>query len=526
MLNLIRPLAEPFLRRHLTEFKQTLHTPDESQQRLLKKIIKGFAQTEYGRSLKIAANDDYPAFCAKTPMQSFDELSPWLERQQETEKPVLVAEPVLFYEKTSGSSAAAKLIPYTRSLKASFNRMFLIWLADLLMSLPELETGKTFISISPAFTKPQLTARHKPVGLTDDSEYLNPWLRKFLKPFLVLPPQLNRLQDPANFKHALTLALVAEADLEIISVWNPTLFEILLDYIQTNCELLIHDLMRGHVNFENLEFNFKRLSRDRLRLLNETSIDWQRLWPRLKLISCWTSAQAGPAAARLAAKFPVVFLQGKGLLATEAPVTLPLVEAQGFVPVINEVFFEFLDDREKPRLLTELEVGREYEIVLTQQGGLYRYRIGDRVRVSHFYRATPCLEFLGRTAEVCDLVGEKLNERFVQSCLARLSQPSGFQFLLPVNHKDPHYLLIVDQPIPDATSLEFERYLCEAYHYDKARKLGQLGPVQILSTLAARAIYFDYFLSKGMKLGDIKHRFLITNLQDAEGLLLKVRAAL
>ncbi|MDJ0694669.1 GH3 auxin-responsive promoter family protein [Mastigocoleus sp. MO_188.B34] len=34
--------------------------------------------------------------------------------------------------------------------------------------------------------------------------------------------------------------------------------------------------------------------------------------------------------------------------------------------------------------------------------------IGDRVRVTHFYQSTPCLEFLGRTQEISDLVGEKL----------------------------------------------------------------------------------------------------------------------
>src|ERR1044072_534747 len=181
MLNLIRPVMQPFLRTYLTSFKKALQTPRESQQQLLKKIIHRLAETEYGRSFKIKANDDYPAFAAKMPMQSFDELCEWIERQQQTEKNILVAEPVLFYEKTSGSSAAAKMIPYTKSLKDSFNRMFCIWLADLLANLPELKTGKTFISVSPAFSQQEVTGQNKPIGLADDSQYLNTWARVVLK---------------------------------------------------------------------------------------------------------------------------------------------------------------------------------------------------------------------------------------------------------------------------------------------------------------------------------------------------------
>ena len=526
MLNLIRPVMQPFLRTYLTSFKKALQTPRESQQQLLKKIIHRLAETEYGRSFKIKANDDYPAFAAKMPMQSFDELCEWIERQQQTEKNILVAEPVLFYEKTSGSSAAAKMIPYTKSLKDSFNRMFCIWLADLLANLPELKTGKTFISVSPAFSQQEVTGQNKPIGLADDSQYLNTWARVLLKPFLVLPSQLKSLQSPENFKHGLALTLLAEEALEIISIWNPSWLEIILDYIQENTEILIRDLQRGTASLENLTFTCKSVSPERLLMLKAKAIDWPCLWAKLQLISCWTSAQANVAAGRLAAKFPKVFLQGKGLLATEAPMTLPLIEAGGFVPMLTEVFFEFLDDQENLRLVHELEVGREYEIILTQQGGLYRYRIGDGVRVTGFYQATPCLEFIGRTREVCDLVGEKLNERFVQTCLARLSQSGDFQILLPVLSEKPHYLLLVDNRVAVAASMaaELDELLCAAYHYRQARMLGQLRPVKILAVAKARPIYFDYFMSKGLKFGDIKHKFLITNLTDAEALVLRAQS--
>nr|AUN37169.1 putative auxin-responsive-like protein [uncultured bacterium] len=475
--------------------------------------------------MKIKANNDYQTFTAKVPVVDYDDFSEWIERQKKTEDRVIVSEPVLFYEKTSGSSAAAKFIPYTKSLKNSFNRMFVIWLADLLENGPDFKSGKSFISISPAFHQSQNTERGVQVGLEDDTDYLNPWLKFLTRAFFVLPSSIKKLQNPENFKRACVVLLLAEKNLEVISIWNPSFLEVLLDFIQANSNLLIADLRRGSLTVENINFNFKQPDARQLSLLEGNSISWENIWPELKLISCWTSANAREGSKRLATKFPQVFLQGKGLLATEAPLTLPLIEAKGFVPMLSEVFFEFIDEQGNIKLLHELNLESEYEVVLTQQGGLYRYRIGDRVRVTGYFKETPCLEFTGRSQAICDLVGEKLNEQFVQDCLARLSLQSHFQILLPVIKDTPHYLLLRNSlpftSSPDMLEIQLDNLLCEAFHYRQARMLGQLGSVKIRTVANARDDYYNYFISKGMKFGDIKHRHLISDIRDAEKLMEK-----
>lgn len=510
----LRALARPFLRLVAEDFKTSLQRPRQAQQQLLRRLVGRLAATEYGRGLGVKTTDGYDEFQSKVPIVTYDDLSDWVERQQHFERRALVGEPVLFYERTSGSSAAAKLIPYTQSLKDSFNRMFFVWLADLLANAPPLRTGKTFISVSPVFRQTEATARGVPIGLADDAAYLHRWAQFLLNPFFVLPPEVKRLHEPENFKRAVATLLCAEARLEIISIWNPSFLEIILDTVSRQRGQLLADLRRGRLACEGLEFTFRKPDAARLALLAEDELDWQRVWSDLKIISCWTSAHAAAAAARLGARFPTVFLQGKGLLATEAPLTLPLVAARGAVPLPAEVFYEFLDEESASlKRLHEVEVGREYEIVLTQQGGLWRYRIGDRVRVTHTYQAAPCLEFIGRADDVCDLVGEKLSERFVQRCLARLPQANAFQLLLPVMQEKPHYLLITDTPLPDTAQLAtaLEDLLAAAYHYRQARLLGQLDAVRVLVVPEARDRYFAYFVAKGMKLGDIKPRALLTD---------------
>lgn len=507
-------------------FRNELRRPQEAQLRLLTKLISNLSATEYGRSHKIRADDDYDSFAAKLPCVTYDDLGEWISRQQNTEGKVLVSEPVLFYEKTSGSSGAAKFIPYTRSLKASFNRMFLIWLSDLLTNGPQFRTGKLYLSISPAFRQNRTTARGVRVGLDDDTEYLNRWASYLLKPFLTAPPALARIQNPESFKLALATLLIAEAGLEAISIWNPSLLEVILSYIEQRRDVIASGLKKGFIVCDGLEFRFNRPAASRLELLERQPISWTRLWPELKLISCWTSAHAAAAARSLAEKFPDVYLQGKGLLATEAPLTMPLIEASGFVPLPSEVFYEFLDERGRIFLLHELEKGREYEVILTQKGGLARYRLGDRVRVTGFYLDSPCLEFIGRSDAVCDLVGEKLNENFVRICLERLSARGSFQILLPMAPERglSYYLLLTDSLPEESTQMEaeLESELCQAYHYRNARLLGQLGPVKVRVATGLRETFFSYFVSKGMKWGDIKHCRLLGRPQDAAGLIARL----
>jgi GH3 auxin-responsive promoter len=503
-------------------FVNDLRRPQETQRRLLRKLIKSLSDTEYGRSYKIRADDDYDSFAAKLPTVTYDDMIEWIDRQQNTEGKILVSEPVLFYEKTSGSSGAAKFIPYTRSLKASFNRMFLIWLSDLLTNGPQFRTGKVYMSVSPAFRQNQATARGVRIGLDDDTEYLNRWVGRALKPFLAAPSAVARIQNPDSFKLALSTLLVAETRLEAISIWNPSMFEVILSYVEQQRDLVVSGLKKGFIVCDGQEFRFNRPAASRLGLLEEQPISWTKVWPELKLISCWTSAHAAAAANSLAGKFPGVLLQGKGLLATEAPLTMSLIAASGFAPLPSEVFYEFLDEHGRIFLLHELQEEEEYEVILTQKGGLFRYRIGDRVRVTGFYMGSPLLEFTGRSDAVCDMVGEKLNENFVRVCVEKLSTSGCFQTLLPIAPEcgAPYYLLLTDSLPEEITRIEteLESELCQAYHYRYARLLGQLGPVKVGVAPRLREAFYGYFVGKGMKWGDIKHCHLIRKTEDAAGL--------
>src|SRR6185436_2948258 len=65
------------------------------------------------------------------------------------------------------------------------------------------------------------------------------------------------------------------------------------------------------------------------------------------------------------------------------------------------------------RGLDELTVGHSYEPVITNWAGLYRYRLGDLVRVEGYHHQAPILSISHRIGTLLDLATEKVSEHQV-----------------------------------------------------------------------------------------------------------------
>jgi hypothetical protein len=205
-----------------------------------------------------------------------------------------------------------------------------------------------------------------------------------------------------------------------------------------------------------------------------------------------------------------VALQPKGLLATEAFVSLPWAGHPGAVLATTAHFFEFLTDSGEPRLAHQLERGGTYEVVVTTGGGFYRYRLHDLVEVVGFAGQAPCLRFVGKTDQVSDWFGEKLNERFVAGVLERLFDRHRLR---------PRFAMVAPEPVEGALryvlyletaqagsvpSEDLDRALCENFHYAYCRRLGQLAPPRVAPVTDGAERYLRACRRQGQKLGNVK----------------------
>jgi hypothetical protein len=220
-----------------------------------------------------------------------------------------------------------------------------------------------------------------------------------------------------------------------------------------------------------------------------------QLWPRLRLISCWTDAQAAGYANKLAELFPQAKMQGKGLLATEGFVSFPLRNHAGAALSLRSHFFEFLpvDDPNnsaaRPLLAHELKAGERYSVVLTTGGGLYRYRLHDVVEVAGHLAECPLLRFIGKADHVSDWFGEKLNALHVEQALAEslagaCIAPAFAMLACETEGDTAAYTLFIEaHGLADEALLslshQIETVLQQNFHYRYCRHLGQLAPLRV-----------------------------------------------
>jgi hypothetical protein len=298
--------------------------------------------------------------------------------------------PVTDWVRSAGKTGPAKRVPYTATIRKSYERMFYVWCHDLLSHGLRLTKGFAYLNIAP----PELV-RDGRGDIEDESEYLDGTVGPLARRFLVADPRVRRLHDSDAFRTVLTACLLSCADLEVFSIWDPDELLYLLDHALAEREQLTAILDEGRLAREGLTFRFDPLSPDRRAAL--AAGDLCAVWPALRLISCWTTAGAAPGAAAIARRFPGIRMQGKGIITVEAPITIPIEEANGYVPLMDEVFLELEAADGSLHRLHEADLGADYTLIVTQTSGLLRYRIDDRVRVTGRWHDTPCLEYLGRS---------------------------------------------------------------------------------------------------------------------------------
>lgn len=503
--------------------------PRAAQCRALRRILRHNAATDLGRRYGFCVIRRAAAFDAAVPVSDYADYSAEIERLRASGRHgAFVAEPVRVLEPTSGTGSAPKMIPYTRTLQREFAAAVHPWLTGLFVGCPALLCGRQYWSLSP--NTPALRDRKGDrvrVGFETDADYLGSFGRRLARHVLAVPPELARVTDPEAFEYLTLLYLVRDAHLRLISVWHPSFLTLLLDALPRHWWRLLEDMRAGAMRDDlDVPEDVRALLRrslppaprraDALTGLSPADPAAPRcIWPRLRVISCWTR-DSNAVVSRLRAVFPGVWIQEKGLVATEGIVTLPCGRQTRQVAAVRSHYLEFLDRKTGlVNTLWNLAPEREYVVLLTTGGGFYRYCLHDRVKLDGRFLRTPCLRFLGREGCVSDLVGEKIDLRLVEEALdatrAELEDDLGFAMLAPYRGAEGErgYVCYAQgrngSGIPAGLATALDAALCRNYHYRHARRLGQLDAVRVFALSGSPAAeYRRHMGERGMKWGDNK----------------------
>lgn len=490
------------------EFRKMISSPRSSQRETLLNITGKNQDTLYGKKHGFSHISNDEQFKKKIPLNHYSDLKPYIERIIEGGENVLYREPTKAFFETSGTTSLPKYIPITSSFIHDKTKAMNIYWKLIYDKFPELKYQKIVANFSSGAS---FNTAKNGVLVGSETDYWNLLTQRIKKksrwPIFY---DLLQIKDYRTRYYCIALLLLQDEVGAFMSP-NPSTLFILLKTIETNILDLIQDISRGEINHNIIpkgNYGTKIAEKikpsparaQELEKILESSGDkiaFTRIWPTLKLYICWQSAMLKPYTERVSSYLGDTDCWDHLYQASEALIAIPDKpnERGGILNIIGN-YFEFIHydecDSKDPATcnITEVEPGRPYEIVVTNSTGLYRYRIGDVVKILDFKYGTPRLEFIGRTGKICSMTGEKITEEQVveafEATRDTLNAPSMDYCIFPVDDELPHYGLIL---FPDDASsgvnlpgfvAEYEKHLCWLnIEYRSKRASKRLGAMEI-----------------------------------------------
>lgn len=507
---------------------------EATQVKILMKLLSRNATTDFGQKHSFGTIDSVTAFQKAVPVQSYEDVKPFIEEIAAGAQNVLTADSVQRFGVSSGSTSASKLVPYTASLVTEFQEGIDPWMYHLMRDHSRILAGKAYWSVTPIGERQRYSSGGIPIGFDDERSYFGKLTQWVLGTVMATPSELALVQDMDAFRYATLRFLLQEKSLSWVSIWNPTFATLFLSPLEKWFDQLIEDIRTGSMSIDlrvtpEVDASIRKGLKKSERRANElarirdrkSGNIYELIWPKLKLINCWAHGNSGEAVKQLQSYFPNVTIQPKGLIATEAFVSFPL-RGEASALSINSHFFEFEEvDGKTIRLAHQLEVGKKYSVIVTTSGGLYRYRLNDVVEVLGFEAECPLIRFVGKQDKVVDICGEKLNEQFVSNVVrqvvSRVSHQPGFWMVAPERSSAQivEYTLfvqfkngaVVEEEVLRGVGQEIDLAFRENFHYDYCRRLGQLGHCKVFligNDQDAFQTYLTTCVELGQRLGDIK----------------------
>ena len=444
---LLLRLWEMACRGALARFRRQLAAGPDVNAATLRRILKRNAASEIGRRHDFAAlaraSDAEGGYASALPVATYENFREPFERIANGASDVMFAGRPRMFVSTSGTTGDPKLFPVTsRQQNAALWFIALLTPAARAACVPGLGFRQPTTTLMVASRPGRQTASGIPVGNPSGAG-----IRRILRlapPFWVFPAEVLTVQDypSALYLHAL-FALRAQ-DLGCIEAIYCSHIVSWMGLIERRGAELVSDIANGGLAAALLLTGEERANLaallspapDRARLVEEELAGdpagrMTRLWPQLKVLSSVVSgafAVSVPRLRALAGPGPALYTTCFG--ATEGMVGINLwgEAPERYALALGAVYFEFLPmselDAASPRAIGigALEKGQCYEVVITNHAGLYRYRLGDVVRIVDFAGNTPVFEFDHRRGNLVDLVGEKTTEQHFRNAFAQLAR--------------------------------------------------------------------------------------------------------
>lgn len=396
-MRILSPAISQLARLRMGRIEYFMQYPLQVQQQVFQNLLSAAQYTEFGKQYGFSQIYKIEEFKQRVPVHNYDTLKPYIQRSMEGQQNILWNTPIKWFAKSSGTTAdKSKFIPISvESLDECHYRAGRDVLSLYYNNYPEsrLLTGKSLV----------IGGSHQVNKLDQESDsYFGDLSAVMLQnmPFygnMIRTPDLSiALMDEWEEKiERMANAVIHENVTSIAGVptWTMVLikriFEITgkdnLADIWPNLELYVH----GGVSFTPYREQFKKLIRKPDMFYQET------------------------------------YNASEGFFAAQ-----DVIGQEGLLLFLNHgIFYEFMPmeevgkDQPQTLQLNEVEMGKNYALVISTNGGLWRYMVGDTVQ---FTSLSPFrVKVSGRTKSFINAFGEELIVENSDKAIAKACEATG-----------------------------------------------------------------------------------------------------
>lgn len=396
MRKTINRLFKWYYKHRYRQIRHFMAHPNEVQQNLLQQLIQINTHTVWGRQFQFQSIKNHKQFVERVPIQDYESLKPYIKRMMHGERDVLWTGQVQWFSKSSGTTSdRSKFIPVSsQNLKQCHIRGTWDTMSLFYHNRPDARQFECKSMIMGGSLHP-----FEPYPKTiygDISAIMIHHMPVVAHPFFVPDFKTALLNDWEEKLDRMTKVAANEPNMVMIGgvpTWTVVLFRRILEYTGKQNMLEVWPHFQGYIH-GGVSFLPYRQQFDAF--FPSDQVSYQEIY----------NASEG-------------YFAAQDNFSNEDMLLL----------LNNGIYYEFLPMEEWQRPspiaipLAEVELGKNYAIVISTNSGLWRYTPGDTVTFTSKYPFR--IKITGRTKQFVNAFGEEVMVENTDHALALTCQQTG-----------------------------------------------------------------------------------------------------
>ena len=385
------------LQRRLPRITAMMQQPGAVQQNVFHQLIRAGRRTEWGKKYDYKSIQTVCDFQQRVPVSSYEDLFPYIKRVMNGESKVLWPSPVRWFAKSSGTTnARSKFIPVTtESLDESHFKGGKDMMALYIANNPDSRAfeGKG-LSIGGSL-------HPNPYGTNSAAGDVSAVVMKNLPSWAqyIRTPSIEvALMDEWETKLERMAEITSQENVTSL-LGTPTWGMVLIDKILART---------GKSNILEVWPNFEVMMHGAVNFQPYRELFQQQVFPSA------------------AVRYQEVYNASEGFFAIQDDLARV---GEMLLMLDYGIFYEFVPiheaDQPFPKALTieEVELDKNYALIVSTNGGLWRYRVGDTVRFTSLYPHR--LKVSGRTKHFINAFGEEVIVENAETAITQACEATG-----------------------------------------------------------------------------------------------------